>query len=71
MKESNQVNKTDRRDYIIGEAPGGMSVKYKLMLLSDISTEDKISNGDRIIVIDPEEDYEKTTEEQMQKILNS
>ncbi len=65
MKESNQVNKTDRCDYIIGEAPRGMSTNFKQIILS------AISKGERIIVIDPEEDYEKMTEEQIQKILNS
>ena len=57
MKENNQINKT-----IIGELGVGMSTTFKQFLL------DAISKGERIIVIDPEEEYRDLQKEDLVRI---
>lgn len=61
MKEKNQINKTTRSGYIIGEPGVGMSTSFKQFLL------DAISKGEKIIVIDPEEEYRNLQKEDLVK----
>ncbi len=54
MKENNQINKSDVGKYIIGEESEGMSSVVKNILFSAIFEKGKI------LVIDPEREYDKT-----------